>query len=83
MASSPERLAVCKDLGAAVGIDYTTEDLKTRIKEVTDGGADLVIDPVGDRFAEQALRAIRWGGRFVTVGYAGGDIREYLSTLYC
>lgn len=74
VASSPERLAVCKDLGAAVGIDYTTEDLKTRIKEVTDGGADLVIDPVGDRFAEPALRAIRWGGRFVTVGYAGGDI---------
>jgi NADPH2:quinone reductase len=73
-ASSPERLKVCAELGAEAGIDYTSEDLKQRIKEITGGGADkgegadLVIDPVGDRWAEPALRAIRWGGRFVTVG---------------
>ena len=78
-ASSPQRLKVCADLGAEAGIDYSSEDLKQRIKEITggssgQGGADLVIDPVGDRWAEPALRAIRWGGRFVTVGYAGGDI---------
>ena len=79
-ASSPERLKVCAELGAEAGIDYVSEDLKQRIREITgDGadkgdGADLVVDPVGDRWAEPALRAIRWGGRFVTVGYAGGDI---------
>ncbi len=73
-ASSPDRLKVCAELGAEAGIDYTTEDLKKRIKEITGEGADLVIDPVGDRWAEPALRAIRWGGTFVTVGYAGGDI---------
>ena len=73
-ASSPERLAVCQELGADAGIDYVKEDLKQRIREITGDGADLVIDPVGDRWAEPALRAIRWGGRFVTVGYAGGDI---------
>ncbi|WP_018501844.1 NADPH:quinone oxidoreductase family protein [Parafrankia discariae] len=73
-ASSPERLAVCEELGAEACIDYTTEDLKLRIKEITDGGADLVVDPVGDRWAEPALRAIRWGGRFVVVGFAGGEI---------
>jgi NADPH:quinone reductase len=73
-ASSPQRLKVCAGLGAESGIDYTSEDLKQRIKEITGDGADLVIDPVGDRWAEPALRAIRWGGRFVTVGYAGGDI---------
>ena len=73
-ASSPERLAVCKELGAEAGIDYVKEDLKQRIRDITGGGADLVVDPVGDRWAEPALRAIRWGGRFVTVGYAGGDI---------
>jgi NADPH:quinone reductase len=73
-ASSPQRLKVCAELGAEAGIDYTREDLKQRIKEITGDGADLVIDPVGDRWAEPALRAIRWGGRFVTVGYAGGDI---------
>jgi len=73
-ASSPERLKVCAELGAEAGIDYVHEDLKQRIREITGDGADLVVDPVGDRWAEPALRAIRWGGRFVTVGYAGGDI---------
>ena len=73
-ASSGDRLAVTKELGAEAGIDYATENLKDRIKEITGGGADLVIDPVGDRWAEPALRAIKWGGTFVTVGYAGGDI---------
>lgn len=73
-ASSQDRLAVAKELGAEVGIDYTTEDLKTRIKEITGDGADIVVDPVGDRWAEPALRAIRWGGVFVTIGFAGGEI---------
>ncbi|MFT4265270.1 MAG: NADPH:quinone oxidoreductase family protein [Nocardioides sp.] len=73
-ASSSDRLRVCADLGAEAGIDYSTEDLKSRIKEITGAGADLVVDPVGDRWAEPALRAIRWGGTFVTVGYAGGEI---------
>ncbi|HEX3713980.1 MAG TPA: NADPH:quinone oxidoreductase family protein [Trebonia sp.] len=73
-ASSADRLKVCAQLGAEAGIDYTSEDLKQRIKEITGDGADLVVDPVGDRWAEPALRAVRWGGRFVTLGYAGGDI---------
>ncbi len=55
-ASSPERLKVCAELGAEAGIDYTSEDLKQRIKEITGDGADLVVDPVGDRWAEPALR---------------------------
>jgi len=73
-ASAPERLKVCAELGAEAGIDYVGEDIKQRIRDISGAGADLVIDPVGDRWAEPALRAIRWGGRFVTVGYAGGDI---------
>jgi NADPH2:quinone reductase len=73
-ASSPERIKVCAELGAEAGIDYVKDDLKQRIRDITGDGADLVVDPVGDRWAEPALRAIRWGGRFVTVGYAGGDI---------
>ncbi|MFC1405257.1 MULTISPECIES: NADPH:quinone oxidoreductase family protein [Streptacidiphilus] len=71
-ASSPERLEVCRKLGAEAGIDYAGEDLKKRIKEITGEGADLVLDPVGDRWTEPALRAIRWGGRLVTIGFAGG-----------
>ncbi|MRJ77318.1 zinc-binding dehydrogenase [Aeromicrobium sp. SMF47] len=73
-ASTAERVQTCLDLGAHEGIAYDEEDLKSRIKEITGRGADLVVDPVGGRYAEQALRAIRWGGTFVTVGFAAGEI---------
>ena len=73
-ASSEERLAVARKLGAAAGVDYVREDLKTRLRELTDGGVHLVVDPVGGDHAEAALRALRRGGRFVTVGYADGKI---------
>jgi len=73
-ASGPERLQVCRDLGADALVDYAEEDLKARLKDITGEGVDLVVDPVGDRWAEPALRAVRWGGRFVTLGYAGGEI---------
>ncbi|MEU7813899.1 NADPH:quinone oxidoreductase family protein [Pseudonocardia sp. NPDC049154] len=73
-ASSPQRLALAAEHGAVAGIDYAREDLKARIKELTGGGANVVIDPVGGPYAEEALRALRYGGRFVTVGYASGEI---------
>lgn len=73
-ASSPEKLALCAETGAEGLVDYCAEDLKVRIKEITGGGADVVIDPVGGPFAEAALRALRWGGRFVSVGFASGEI---------
>jgi len=73
-ASSAEKLALCVQRGAEAGVDYTTEDLKVRIKEVTGGGADVVIDPVGGPAAEASLRALAWGGRFITVGFASGEI---------
>ena len=57
-----------------MAINYTTEDLKARLKEITGEGAHVVIDPVGGANAELALRAMRWGGRFVTVGFASGEI---------
>jgi NADPH2:quinone reductase len=72
--SSPEKMALCLARGAEVAVDYGTEDLKERIKEITGGGADVVLDPVGGPHAEAALRALRWGGRFVTVGFASGEI---------
>jgi len=73
-ASSDEKLALCRELGAEATVNYETENLKERIKEITDGGADVVIDPVGGPYSEQALRATRWGGRFVVVGFASGEI---------
>jgi NADPH:quinone reductase-like Zn-dependent oxidoreductase len=73
-ASSPAKLDVCRASGAEATIDYDTEDLKERMKEITGGGAHAVLDPVGGPYAEQALRATRWGGRFVTLGFASGEI---------
>jgi NADPH:quinone reductase-like Zn-dependent oxidoreductase len=73
-ASGQEKLALCAEHGAVHVVDYTTEDLKTRIRELTEGGAQAVIDPVGGAAAEQALRSVRWGGTFVTLGYASGVI---------
>lgn len=76
VASSADRVQVCLDEGAESGVDYSSEPLKERLKELSDGGADIVIDPVGGDIAEPALRALRWGGRFVTVGYASGTIPQ-------
>jgi NADPH:quinone reductase len=73
-ASSPAKLAVCREMGADALIDYASGDLKEELKEVTGGGADIVVDPVGGPYAEPALRALRWGGRFVTIGFASGAI---------
>lgn len=74
-ASSKEKLAVCAEHGADELIDYTTEDLRARLKDLTGGkGVDVVYDPVGGDFAEPALRSIAWKGRFLVVGFAAGDI---------
>jgi NADPH2:quinone reductase len=56
-------------------INYTTQDLRERIKTLTDGnGVDVVYDPVGGVYTEPALRGIAWGGRYLVVGFAAGDI---------
>ncbi len=74
-ASTDEKLAVCKAHGADEGINYSTEDLKERIKALTGGkGADVIYDPVGGDYSEAALRAINWNGRFLVVGFANGEI---------
>ncbi|MGB3333133.1 MAG: NADPH:quinone oxidoreductase family protein [Mycobacterium sp.] len=73
-ASSPEKLEVCRQRGAAATVDYDREDLKTRIREITGDGAQAVLDPVGGSYAEPALRSLARGGRFITLGYAAGSI---------
>jgi NADPH2:quinone reductase len=74
VASSPEKLAAAGSLGASRLIDHRAGDLRTALREVLPGGADVVVDPVGGDLAEPALRALRFDGRFVTVGYASGTI---------
>jgi len=74
VASSAGKLAVATSHGAAHVIDHRAGDLRQALKDTLPGGADVVVDPVGGDLAEKALRALRRGGRFVTVGYASGSI---------
>jgi NADPH2:quinone reductase len=71
-ASSEDKRAAAGAAGAEVVLGYT--DLKDRVREVTGGGADVVIDPVGGPLAETALRSLTAYGRFCVLGFAGGDI---------
>jgi NADPH:quinone reductase len=74
-ASTDDKVAFCKQLGADDGICYAREDLKERVKTLTGGaGADVVYDPVGGAYSEAALRAIAWQGRHLVLGFAAGDI---------
>jgi len=74
-ASTPEKLELCRAHGADATIDYAQEDLKERIRVLTDGrGADVVYDPAGGKYAEPALRAIAWRGRYLVIGFANGEI---------
>lgn len=76
-ASSDEKLEVCKSKGADETINYETEDLKNRIKELTNGtGVDVVLDPVGGKYTELALRGIAWKGRYLILGFATGEIPQ-------
>ncbi len=74
-ASTPEKLAVCRDAGADEGIDYTSENLRERLRELTGGnGVDVVYDPVGGPYTEPALRSTAWGGRYLVIGFTAGEI---------
>jgi NADPH:quinone reductase len=74
-ASTPEKLALCKQYGADEIINYSTEDLRVRVKEITGGqGVDVAYDPVGGAAGVTAFRSLRPGGRFLVVGFAGGEV---------
>jgi len=74
-ASSDEKLALCKQLGADELINYTTTSLKDAVKELTGGkGVDVVYDPVGGDYAEPAIRSMAWNGRYLVIGFASGPI---------
>jgi NADPH2:quinone reductase len=74
-ASSAEKLELARRLGAEHLVNYATEDLRQRLKEITGGrGVDVVYDPVGGDLAEPALRSTAWGGRYLVIGFASGSI---------
>ena len=74
-ASSDDKLAFARRYGAAETINYATEDLRARLREMTGAkGVDVVYDPVGGTLAEPALRSLGWKGRFLVIGFASGEI---------
>jgi NADPH:quinone reductase len=73
-ASSAEKVAICRAHGADEGIDYSSEDLRERLKALAPHGVDVVYDPVGGALSEPALRSLGWQGRHLVVGFAAGDI---------
>lgn len=74
-ASTQEKLAAARSRGAHHTVDYSAGGLRRRLHDTVGASAvDVVLDPVGGDSAEAALRELRWGGRFVTLGYASGDI---------
>ena len=74
-ASTDDKCALCKTLGADDTINYSTENLRETLKSMTAGkGPDVVYDPVGGDFAEPVFRSIAWRGRYLVVGFAAGPI---------
>lgn len=77
--ASVEKFQIVRDAGADAAIDLSAPDIRNSLRRqiyaVTDGkGADVVIDPLGDKYFESALRALAWCGRLVVVGFAAGEI---------
>jgi NADPH2:quinone reductase len=74
-ASSDDKLAFAKQHGADDGVNYTSGDLRDGLKKLGgEHGIDVVYDPVGDKYAEPALRSLAWYGRYLVVGFAAGEI---------
>ena len=73
-ASTDAKLQLCIERGAHGVVDYSSEDLKTRVRELTDGGADVAVDTVGGELGELALRSLGNFGRLLVIGFASGSI---------
>jgi NADPH:quinone reductase len=76
-AGGPEKVQVCRDLGADHVIDYTADDFVPAVKDITGGrGADVIYDPVGGDVFDKSRRCIAFEGRLVVVGFTSGRIPE-------
>ena len=82
VAGGAQKLEVARRQGANHVIDYSREDLRGRIKEITGGrGPDVIYDPVGGDAFDQCLRSIAWEGRIIVIGFAGGRISQIPANL--
>ena len=74
-ASSDEKLAFARKHGADETVNYASEDLRGALKRLGgERGVDVVYDPVGGPYAEPAVRALAWEGRYLVIGFATGEI---------
>jgi NADPH2:quinone reductase len=74
-ASSDEKIAFARRHGADYGVNYAASDLKDALRQLTGGkGVNVVYDPIGGAQGEAALRGMDWGGRFLVIGFAAGDL---------
>ena len=74
-ASSADKLAFARKMGAHETVNYATDDLRGELKRLTGArGVDVVYDPVGGALTEVALRCLGWGGRLLVIGFASGEI---------
>ena len=74
-ASSDEKCALCREIGADETINYASANLRDELKRLTEGkGPDVVYDPVGGDLAEPVFRSIAWRGRYLVIGFAAGGI---------
>ncbi len=76
-AGSDEKLAICREHGAAAGINYRTDRVRVRLPDLAPGGVDAVLDTVGGDAGDDALRRLAWDGRIVTVGFTAGRIPAF------
>jgi NADPH2:quinone reductase len=74
VASTDEKRAAAIAMGAEAAIDPATDDVKARARELSGGGVDVVVDPIGGALAEPSLRALGWFGRYLVIGFAAGEI---------
>lgn len=76
-ANGPDRTALAAEHGADHLIDYSSENLRERVREITDGkGVDVIFDPVGGQFFDMAIRCLGWEGRLIVIGFASGTIPQ-------
>lgn len=74
-ASSEAKRTLAREAGADETVDYTQAEWRREVERLTEGqGADVVYDAVGGAYAEPALRATAWRGRYLVVGFAAGEI---------
>jgi len=76
-AGGPEKLGIAQQHGADHLIDYSHEDIRERVKQITGGrGADVIYDPVGGDAFDAGLRSVAWEGRVIIIGFASGRIPQ-------